>query len=165
MRRLSLLLFATLLIASAAYIVGTTELLPPRLAMHFNNAGQASGAIPRSAYLAITLSFAVLLPLFIVASIAALPLITYRGVKLPNREYWLGPSRRDQTLAALGAFGGVLGCLLTVFGAALHYTILEANTSVPPQLRAPLFYGVLGGFFAAVIAWQTLFYLRFRTPH
>ena len=165
MRRLSLLLFVTLVIASSAYIVGTIGQLPPRVAMHFGGAGQANGSMPRDGYLLFILGFATLFPLFIVASIAGLPLITKRGVKLPNRDYWLAPLRRGETLASVGAFGGWLGCLLTVSAAALHYTILEANTSVPPQLPAPLFWSVLGGFFAAILSWQGLFYLRFRTPY
>ena len=66
-------------------------------------------------------------------------------------------------LAALGAFGGWLGSLLTVFIAALHYTVLEANTSVPPHLPSPLLWSVLGGFVGAVLSWQALFYLRFRS--
>ena len=165
MRRLSLVLFATLLIASSAYIVGTVGQMPPRVAMHFSSTGHGTDAVSRDFYLLLTLGFAVLLPLFIVASIAGLPLIIKRGVKLPNRDYWLAPARRDETLAAVGAFGGWLGCLLTVFAAALHYAILEANANVPPQLRAPLLYTLLGGFFAAILSWQALFYLRFRTPH
>ncbi len=97
-----------------------------------------------------------------VASIAGLPHLTSRGVKLPNRDYWLAPPRRGETLATLEVFGGWLGSLLSVFIAALHYTILEANTSIPPQLPAPLLWSVLGGFIAAILSWQALFYLRFR---
>jgi hypothetical protein len=164
MRRLALILFITLLIASGAYIVGTSGLLPLRVAVHFGGSGQPSGSMPRDGYLLFILGFAVLFPLFIVAAIAGLPLITKEGVKLPNREYWLSPPRRDETLASVGAFGGWLGCLLTVFAAAMHYAILDANTSVPPQLSAPLFYCVLGGFLAAMLSWQALFLLRFRTP-
>jgi Protein of unknown function (DUF1648) len=165
MRRLALMLFITLVIASAAYVFGTIGQLPQRVAMHFGGSGQASGSMPRDGYLLFMLGFAVLFPLFIVAAIAGLPLITKQGVKLPNREYWLSPTRRDETLASVGAFGGWLGCLLTVFAAALHYTILAANTSVPPRLSAPLLYSVLGGFLAAMLSWQALFFLRFRTPH
>ena len=164
MRRLSLILFFTLLIASSAYIVGTIGQFPPRVAVHFAGSGQVDGSMARDGYLLFILAFAALFPLFLVASIAGLPLITKRGVKLPNRDYWLAPPRRDETLAAMGAFGGWLGCLVTVFPAALHYALLEANTSIPPQLPAPLFWSLLGGFFAALLSWQALFFLRFRTP-
>src|ERR1022692_3530939 len=76
-------------LASSAYIVGTTAQMPPHVAMHFSSAGQGTAAVSRDFSLLLTLGFAVLLPLFIVASIAGLPLITKRGVKLPNRDYWL----------------------------------------------------------------------------
>jgi hypothetical protein len=165
MQRLALVLFVTLMIASSAFIVGTVGQLPPRVASHFSGAGQANAWMTRDGYLLFTLGFATLLPLFMVASIAGLPHLTSRGVKLPNRDYWLAPPRRSETLVTLGAFGGWLGSLLTVFIAALHYTILEANTSIPPQLPTPLLWSVLGGFIAAILSWQALFYLRFRkTP-
>ncbi len=163
MRRLSLLFFFPLMIASAAYIVGTNGQLPSHVAMHFGSGGQVSGSVGREAYLLLSVGFATLFPLFLVASIAGLPLLTSRNVRLPNRDYWLAPPRRDETLAVMGAFGGFLGCVMTVFAAAMHYVILEAHRSVPPQLPEALFWTVLGGFFVATISWQTLFYLRFRS--
>ena len=165
MQRLSLVLFVTLLIAGVAFIVGTIGQLPPRVASHFGAAGQTNAWMSRDGYALFILGFGTLFPMFIVASLAWLPHVMSRGVKLPNRDYWLAPARRGETLAALEAFGGWLGCLLVLFIAALHYTILEANTSVPPQLPATLLWTVLGGFIAATVAWQALFYLRFRTPH
>jgi len=163
MQRLALVLFITLMIASTAFIVGIVGQLPPRVASHFGGAGQVNAWMTRDGYLLFMLGFATLFPLFIVASIAGLPHLTSRGVKLPNRDYWLAPPRRGETLAALGAFGAWLGTLLTVFFAALHYTILEANTSIPPQLPGPLLWSVLGGFVGAVLSWHALFYLRFRS--
>ena len=165
MRRLSLILFVTLLIAGVAFIAGTLGQLPPRVASHFGAAGQTNAWMSRDGYALFILGFGTLFPMFIVASLAWLPHVMSRGVKLPNRDYWLAPNPRGETLAALEAFGGWLGCLLVLFIAALHYTILEANTSVPPQLPATLLWTVLGGFIAATVAWQALFYLRFRTPH
>lgn len=164
MRRLCLMLFIALLIASSAYVVGTVGQLPLRVAIHFGGAGQADASMSRDGYAWFILGFAILFPLFIVASLAGLPLVTSRGVKLPNREYWLAAARRDETLAAMGAFGGLLGCVLTVFASALQFTILDANTRVPPQLAAPLFWSVFGGFFLLVLMWQALFFLRFRRP-
>ena len=164
MHRLSLVLFVTLLIAGVAFIVGTIGQLPPRVASHFGVAGQSNAWMTRDNYLLFILGFATLFPLFIVASLAWLPHVMSRGIKLPNRDYWLAPPRRGETLATLESFGGWLGCLLILFIAALHYTILEANTSVPPQMPASLLWSVLGLFIAATVAWQALFYLRFRTP-
>jgi uncharacterized membrane protein len=162
--RLSLVLFFTLLVACVAFIVGTFEQLPPRVASHFGVGGESNAWMRRESYLFFILGVATLLPLFLVASLAWLPRCTSRNIKVPNREYWLAPARRGETLAALGAFGGWLGCLLTAFVAALHYTILEANTGVPPHMPGPLLWTVLGAFIAATLAWQALFSLRFRAP-
>jgi hypothetical protein len=95
MRRLALVLFITLMIASTAFIVGTVGQLPPRVASHFGGAGQVNAWMTRDGYLLFMLGFATLFPLFIVASIAGLPHLTSRGVKLPNRDHWLAPPRRD----------------------------------------------------------------------
>src|SRR5260370_42208321 len=108
MRRLALMLFVTLMIASTAFIVGTVGQLPPRVASHFGGAGRANAWMTRDGYLLFTLGFATLLPLFIVASLAGLPPLTSRGVKLPNRDYWLPPPRRVDTLFTLEVFGGWL---------------------------------------------------------
>jgi lysylphosphatidylglycerol synthetase-like protein (DUF2156 family) len=164
MHRLSLVLFFTLLVSCVAFIVGTFEQLPPRVASHFGLAGESNAWMRRENYLLFMLGFATLLPLFLVASLAWLPRLTSRNIKVPNREYWLAPAQRGETLAALAAFGGWLGCLVAAFIAALHYTVLEANTSVPPQMRGPLLWSVVGGFIAATLAWQALFSLRFRAP-
>jgi hypothetical protein len=164
MRRLPLVLFFTLLVGSIAFIVGTFEQLPPRVASHFGLAGESNAWMRRENYLMFMLGFGTLLPLFIVGCLAWLPRVTSRNIKVPNRDYWLAPGRRDETLATLASFGGWLGCLLVALVAALHYAILEANTSVPPQMPGPLLWSVLGVFIAATLAWQALFSLRFRAP-
>jgi cell division protein FtsX len=52
--------------------------------------------------------------------------------------------------------------VLTVFAAALHYVILQANTTAPPQLPGVLFVAVLAGLLAAMVAWTIALYVRFR---
>lgn len=162
MRRPLLLLFVVLVIAGAAFIVATTGQLPPQVAVHFGGGGQVNGSMTRQGYLLFTLGLAILLPLLIVAAFAGLPLLAPDKLHVPNRDHWVAPSRREQSLAVVGAFGAALGCLLTVFFAAMHEVILQANASAPPQLPAPMFWTVLGGFLAAFLVWQALFFLRFR---
>ena len=164
MRRFSLVLFFTLLIATVAFIVGTFEQLPLRVATHFGAAGRSSGWMTRDGYIASILGFGTLFPLFIVSLITGLPHLTSRPLKIPNRDYWLAPSRREETVATLGEFGAWIGCLVTVFIAAMHYMILQANASVPPKLPALLFWSVLGITIVAMLLWQALFFLRFRRP-
>ncbi len=162
MRRLLLMLFVALLIGSVAFIIGTSSQLPPRVATHFGGTGQINGSMTRDGYLLFILAFATLLPLLIIAAFAGLPLIVPSKLHVPNRDYWLAPSRRDESLAAVGAFGAALGCLLTVLAAGIHEVIVQANASIPPQLPGPMFWAVLGGFLVAFLGWQAMFFLRFR---
>ena len=80
MRRLSLVLFVTLLIAGVAFIVGTIGQLPPRVASHFGAAGRLNAWMSRDGYALFILGFGTLFPMFIVASLAWLPHVMSRGV-------------------------------------------------------------------------------------
>src|ERR1700682_6716418 len=131
MGRLSLVLFVTLLIAGLAFIVGTIGQLPPRVASHFGAAGQTNAWMSRDGYALFILGFGTLFPMFIVASIAWLPHVMSRGVKLPNRDYWLAPARRGETLATLEAFGGRVGWLVGLFLPPPHYRISRTKHARP----------------------------------
>ena len=95
MRRFFLPLFFALAIAVTATILATSGNLPERIASHFANGGAANGWMSRDAYVVIVLAMATLLPLFIVAMMARLPRMNPRRIRLPHRDYWLAPERRD----------------------------------------------------------------------
>ncbi|HEV8255583.1 MAG TPA: DUF1648 domain-containing protein [Casimicrobiaceae bacterium] len=161
-RRFSLQLFIALAAAAVAFIVLTSRALPERVASHFGPGGHANGWMTREAYLIVVLAAATLLPLVIVALVAALPRAFPRGINLPNRDYWLAPERRDATLGALAGFAWAFACLLTLFVAGMHWTIVDAHASAPPQLAEAAVHLLMAGFVAAVAAWIITLYLRFR---
>jgi cell division protein FtsX len=65
-------------------------------------------------------------------------------------------------IAVSAAFIAVTAGQLPVFAAALHYVILQANTTVPPQLPGVLLVAVLLALMAAMAAWAIALYVRFR---
>ena len=162
MRRLALFLLVALIAVSAAFIAVTAGQLPGVVASHFDSRSGVNGWLTRSQYLFWMLALAILLPGAIVGFIALLSRTAPRLINLPHRAYWLSEGRREQTLATLLAFACAQGCLLTVFAAALHYVILQANTTAPPQLPGGLFVAVLLGLLAAMVAWTIALYVRFR---
>ncbi len=162
MRRPAFFLLVALIALSAAFIAATTGQLPGLVASHFDNRAGANGWLTRGNYLLCMLALAILLPLAIVGFIALVSRIAPRLINLPHRTYWLAEGRREQTLASLLAFACVQGGLLTVFAAALHYVILQANTTSPPQLPGVLFVSVLLALLAAMVAWTIALYVRFR---
>jgi uncharacterized membrane protein len=161
MRRPALFLLVALIAVSAAFIAVTAGQLPGLVASHFDSRSAANGWLTRGQYLFWMLALAILLPLAIVGFIALVSTAP-RLINLPHRAYWLSEGRREQTLATLLAFACAQGCLLTVFAAALHYVILQANTTAPPQLPGALFVAVLLGLLAAMVAWTIALYARFR---
>lgn len=162
MRRPALFLLVALIAVSAAFIAVTAGQLPGVVASHFDSRSGVNGWLTRSQYLFWMLALAILLPGAIVGFIALLTRTAPRLINLPHRAYWLSEGRREQTLATLLAFACAQGCLLTVFAAALHYVILQANTTAPPQLPGGLFVAVLLGLLAAMVAWTIALYVRFR---
>ncbi|HEX3633587.1 MAG TPA: hypothetical protein VHZ01_13845 [Casimicrobiaceae bacterium] len=162
MRRPAFLVLVALITISAAFIVATASQLPGLVASHFDSRSAANGWMTRGNYLLSMLALAILLPLAIVGFITLVTRTAPRLINLPHRAYWLAEGRREQTLATLLTFACVQGGLLTVFAAALHYVILQAHTTAPPQLPGALFVAVLLGLLAAMVAWTIALFARFR---
>jgi hypothetical protein len=162
MRRSAFFLLIALIALSAAFIAVTAGQLPALVASHFDSRSAVDGWLTRGNYLLLMLALAILLPLVIVGFIALVGRIAPRLINLPHRSYWLSEDRREQTLATLLMFACVQGALLTVFAAALHYVILQANASTPPELPGAAFVAVLLALLAAMVAWTIALYVRFR---
>ncbi len=158
-------LFFLLLLVSATLIVATTGQLPAQVASHFGAGGAANGAMTRSGYLVFMLAFAIGLPLLMAFSMAILPRYSTRSLSIPHRDYWLAPARRDATLRYIEAQAYWLGSLMTVFIAAIHLLLLEANATQPPRLPGALFATLLGTFLAALALWMMMLIMHFRRPH
>jgi hypothetical protein len=162
MQVVSILAFVLVEVVVAAFIVATTGQLPDRVASHFAAGGVPNGWMTRDGYLAFMLAFAVLLPAIVVAGVGLVPHVSPRRVNIPHRDYWLAPERRTATFSSLASRACWLGCLIAVFLAGLHYAILEANATVPPQLPANLFWTLLIAFIVGIALWIGTLYLRFR---
>jgi hypothetical protein len=91
-----------LFVACAAVFVWVTGLtLPNLVASHFGAEGAANGFMPRSFYIGFMLVVIIGLPaLLVVVTWFALGSSSAR-INLPNRDYWLAPERRTETLATL----------------------------------------------------------------
>lgn len=162
MRRLSFVVFLLLLIAAAAFIVTTSSQLPDRVASHFGSGGRANGWMTREFYTWFMLGFGVLLPLVVVASVSLLPRLATRTIDLSQRGRREPIVRRDAAIASLGGQAPWLGVLICAFIAGLHYTILDANATVPPRLSGDLFLALMVAFVVAIGAWIAALWTRMR---
>jgi uncharacterized membrane protein len=164
MRRFALPLFIAVAVAAVAFVITTSGALPERVASHFVLGGKPDGWMTREAYLLVILLAATLLPLVIVVLMAGMARVFPRLVNLPNRDYWLATERREAALAALADFGWGFASLVTLFVAGMHWTILDANASVPPRLAEAYVDLLVAASFVAIAAWIIALYLYFRRP-
>jgi serine/threonine-protein kinase len=164
MLRICSMSFAAVLVVVAWFIVTTTGDLGDPVATHFDGGLLANGWMQRSEYLAFSLTFSAVLPLVIVAIVGWLPRLFPASVNLPNRDYWLAPERSAATFETVAVWAILLGALLSIFMAGVHWLILQANAVVPPQLPAKPFWTMLIAFLAVFAFWIWAFWSRFRDP-
>ncbi len=156
-------LFLLLLACAALFIVFTGQALPPFVASHFSGSGLANGSMARGTYLIFMCSVASGVPL-VIAGLQALLIRRAPEIKIPNRDYWLAPQRKDMTLAFLDAHSRRFAVLLAVFLCLVHWLVVQANQVQPPHLDSTIFIACLVGFLLATAVWLGSFYLHFRAP-
>ena len=158
-------LFLVFVAAVAVYVWSTSGALPQVAASHFNASGQANGFMPRALYRDFMVGLVLVLPLLVVFLPNAFMRRASALINLPNRDYWLAPERREQTIESLcrGSFG--FGYLLVGFLGYVHWLVVRSNQSAPPRLASEWFVGGLIVFIGCVVLWA-FSYLRpfFRVP-
>jgi uncharacterized membrane protein len=164
MRYLTLALLAALLAAGAATLYVTMDSLPAVVATHFDLAGRANGSMPRASYLVFISLMMFGVPPLVVGLTALLPRFVPRLARIPARDYWLAPERRDETLASIAAFGLLLASMIAAFMIGLHLLLVEANARKPPTMESAHLWLLLSVFIVATLVAQFLRWQRFRRP-
>ena len=129
-RRLSipLAVLVVLTCASIAFFVFFGPDFPPTMAVHFGIGGHANGEMDRVQFIVLGSFLSFMLPAFIAAMVGVLPrVLPVSMLSLPNKEYWLAPERREQTLDGLLWLGLWLGCLVQAFLMIVNIGIYRAN--------------------------------------
>lgn len=155
-------LYTLYVAAAAAFVWVTSQRLPALVASHFGASGAANGFMSRAAYTLFMVAIVIGLPAFLV-------LVTWHAIghdrarlNLPNRDYWLAPERRVETIAALRL--GILwfGALLVTFLCYVHALVVFANEAQPVHLAGSWFMGGLVSYFCVLFVAGTTFFRRFR---
>ena len=127
--------------------------LPDPIASHFNASGAATAWMPKSGFFTLfaVVTLAAGVPVFLVPmSMAKLP---NDKINLRNKEYWLAPERRIETMQYLGTQMGWFGCALLALLLSGLYIAVAANFRPDHHFDSGSFYAVLGAFLAFIIVW------------
>lgn len=153
-----------LLVFASVFIVYTSQHLPETVATYFGVPQEADGGMSRTVYIIFMLAFTVGIAALITVLTSAVPAKFPQWTNVPNRDYWLAPQRRAESLGYLGAHGRRLAYLIVMMMLGMHYTILLANHAQPPRLPGPVFTSILISFALALIWWIVRLYRRFPKP-
>ena len=114
------------------------NIAPEQMAAHFNIQGDPDRFVPKAQF------FWFEIQTFLIVILVSLPLqflflvLPPSLINMPNREYWLAPERRAETLGCLSSFGAMLfGVILLVIQAAFEISVY-ANLQTPIVFNAPL---------------------------
>ena len=162
MRRIVCFLFPLALLGVLAYLVTTSASLPERVASHFGANGMANGYMTRDGYRTFIVSFALGVPLLVVAVVALFPRAFPGAINIPDRDYWMAPERREKTLGYLTGWACSLGSILALFIAAIHSAVRVANEYDPPRLPSALLFILLAAFGVAMVVWIAALATHFR---
>jgi len=142
-------LFLAVVVAAIAFVWLSSRSLPPLVASHFGASGAANGFMPRSVYTWFMTGIIAVVPSLLVF----LPNLTMSrpGARfnLPNKNYWLAPERRQETVEYLCGTARRFGYSLVGFMAYAHWLVVKANTVQPPTLSNEWFVGGLALFVVA----------------
>ncbi|HLZ93551.1 MAG TPA: hypothetical protein VKQ28_17735 [Candidatus Acidoferrum sp.] len=110
--------------------------LPDVLGSHFAGNGAVNGWQSKAAFLsaeAVVVVLAALVGFGIPRIIGAMPVSL---INLPNKEFWLDPERREETLDYLQMHMAWFGCALLAFLLFVMELVFRANLQSPPRLNS-----------------------------
>ena len=161
--RAALLVLFLLLIIGAVDIVYYYPRLPPIVASHFDVTGQADGWCSKRSFVIVwgaTLSGITLVLLTVTLGISKLPSSL---VRLPNKEYWLAPQRKEETYSFVSQSTLWLNNGTVAFLVALMHLHFGTNTRPVPRLGGSCLLLIVAYLIYTGI-WCLVLSRRFRRP-
>lgn len=162
--RLALTVFIVLAAAFLTYLRATEDLLPVRVATHFDIHGCPNGWMTREGIVRFMALFGIGVPLIMMLAFSSPRFVPVRFVNLPNREHWLTGERRDESLSWLSRMGIWFAAVMLLFFGAIHHLVILANQVQPPRLDAVPLCITVGIFLACELALALRIMLRFSKP-
>jgi uncharacterized membrane protein len=138
--------------------------LPETVASHFDGAGRPDGFQSRNGFAVFSATMLAL----IVALFGGLgPLFRKfpsKWFNLPNRDYWLAPERRDETIETISVQLEWYGAATLALYLLVIQMVIETNQTSGRNLDSRSMWMVLGLYLVFTAIWTVRFVLRFRKP-
>jgi len=162
--RLPKLIFVLLVLYAAVHFSNLYPQLPDVVASHFNARGAANGWQTKQAFFSVFIGVSVLAIVVgfgVPRIIAAVPA---QLINLPNKQYWLAPEHRAETMAFLNAYFAWFACaIFLIIILTFDYAIQSNLHPENPPNPARMWY-VLAGFLLFSLVWVVRMLAKFLRP-
>ena len=137
---------------------------PEEVAIHFNARGIADSWASKDSNLILWIG----IYLFMTGLYLSFPYILrktpVRFISMPNKEYWLAPERKGDTISRVSNMLFWFGSALNIFFIILGYIGFKANMLEEVKLNNSTMYTLLGIYFAYIAVWTVQFFIQFKKP-
>lgn len=154
-------IFAALICLAILQSIYYFPRVPEVMASHFDGLGNPNGWSSKTVFFGI---YAGVLVLTIIIFAVIPNKFIHRSkmwLNLPNKEYWLAPKRKDQTVGFIRShlmYFGIVNVLLAIYVVQL---VILANFNAQPRLSNTIVWALMI-YFAYVAIWLIRFFIRFR---
>ncbi len=153
MSRLFLLLMLAAAGLAALHAARLSHELPDVVISHFAANGRPNGFMPRALFVEVYAGVVGLLALLFGLVPLLLGVLPSSAINLPNRDVWLDPARRDDTIAWIQGYSWAMGAGVILFLAAVMQLAARANLDGSGRLEGfPLLVGLFLGWNGAMLA-------------
>ena len=149
-------IFSSLLLLHWLYWVYTYAALPDPLAIKFDASGAANYWVSPMQYLVVQILISLVSPILVL-------LVLHLGNHFPSMllnirrtQYWLAMENRAQLRAVISRHAFGLAGLMVMFGMAIHFAILKANSMEPAFFPSRYTYVLVVLFFLGVFMWSRM---------
>jgi uncharacterized membrane protein len=148
--------------AFLTYLIVSSNQLPERVATHFDMDGKPNGWMSRSSLLVLSITLGIGLPLGALLLFFGSRFLPKAFLNIPNRDYWLEDSRRQETFSYLSRQSLWLNSILVCFLMGIHFLVVQANLSPQKHLSTPVLFTFCGLFLVAIGIWVGSIFRHFN---
>jgi len=154
-----LVLSALVFVLSVLYF---GNMLPEKLAVHFDAAGHPNGWMTRSQHTGTILSLGFGLVIFLTALFYSFRFFPSSCLNVPNPEFWRQPVNYQIACDYLFRESLLLAANFMIFFTGIHFLIIKANLQTTVSLPFAFQYLVIGVFLLLQILWIVDIFHYFR---
>jgi uncharacterized membrane protein len=163
--RLPASIFVFLALVGAVQAHSYASRMPPTMVSHFGSSGNANGWQTQTGFFTLEVIAVVLAAVIGFGVPRIMGAVPISLIKVPNKEPWFAPERRESTLAFFRVQFAWFGVALLTFLLCVNELVFRANLTSPRQLNSTAFTLAMAAFLIFVAVWTVRMIGHFsKTP-